>query len=163
MRVRSFRRQAVGAKGTRKEMRFDDARRQRRLCREAEASFAATRRRFRRTSRKRPFARPRMNSARFSNNEEMSAAELIRPGKPLKLIPRSRRCWQTFYFPFIGGYRVRPVHLQFAGKRYGCKRIEKFTDNFVHWRLKGLRVAWVHAIVRALSLSLSLLSPTIPW
>lgn len=36
--------------------------------------------------------RPRMSVEIFSDNERMSAGELIRPGKPLKLIPRGRRC-----------------------------------------------------------------------
>lgn len=99
-----------GRKVARKEMRFGDARRQRRSCRR-EARLAATRRRFRRPDRRRPSTRSRMNTEIFSNNEEMTAVELIQLEKPLKLI-LDRRCWQTFSFPFIEGYLVQPVHLR---------------------------------------------------
>jgi len=149
------RRQAKGgeAKSTRKEMQFGDVRRQRRLCREA--YFAVTRRRFRRTNRKRLFAQHlRMNSERLSNNEEMSAVELIRLGKLLKLIPRGRRCWQTFAFPFIREYRVRPVHLPLVQKRYNCKQIEEFANYYI----------WKHAnSVGAFERSSSFSVVTIHW
>lgn len=100
-----------------------------------EACVATTRRKFRRPNRKRPSAvRLRMNSGRFSNNE-MSA---IRPGKPLKLMPRGRRCWQTLSFPFIGGYCVWPFPPS-TRKRYKSRNSPIITSTAT---LKSLRMAW---------------------
>lgn len=135
MRAPSFRRQAEGAKSTRKEMRFGDARRRRRRSCCREGRFAAARR----PGRRRPSARLRMNSGGLSNNEEMSAVVLIRLEKPLKLIP-GRRCWQTFSLPFIEGYRVQPVHLRLARQRYYCKQTGEFADYYVRRRSKANNV-----------------------